>query len=688
MSLSPCEPSLPGVVSIGPPPPSAVCQSPGTYTVYAESYPYYQQYQPSLHSPAQGGQTTYIIPSGQQTSPNSLDDESAGHLSHTTRASPATIQWLLQNYETAEGVSLPRCTLYSHYLRHCADNKLDPVNAASFGKLIRSVFLGLRTRRLGTRGNSKYHYYGIRIKPESPLNRVTEDQMPMAMRNTPQHPGRTKQQRMSTRSASGGGGSGEFSSSGQQQTTAASTPSPGYPSQPNSLNAAYATGSVDSNNSFNDVPDDNHRQMLGSGEVPDVPGPDEQGLEAAVQPLGLTLHQVARFVNGYKQNNEDVLECIKNLRFGEIDECWRNFWQPENEQEENEEDKDGESQSGLSQSQLFSLSTVPQIQQYVQNMDFAFYQVLVDVLIPDVLKNIPAPLTQQIRNFAKSLENQLMLAMQGAPDVMQKMKLTAVKTLAQTLRRYTSLNHLAQAARAVLQQPQQITQMLNDLNRVDFVNVQEQATWVCKCDPLLVEQLQTNFKANLGKQKTLEQWAEWLEAVVDQVLASYHDKSLHEIANVAKQFLLKWSFYSSMVIRDLTLRSAQSFGSFHLIRLLYDEYMFYLVEQRLAKAANLSCIAVMAQHPDLFPNASLPVNLHTSEPIFINGAADVLMGNMEDFEEQRALPITGREDEQTGRDDRPDEQHPAITDHTQAASPHRLSDDTADIGAVKRARLE
>ena len=35
--------------------------------------------------------------------------------------------------------------------------------------MIRSVFVGLRTRRLGTRGNSKYHYYGIRIKPGSAL---------------------------------------------------------------------------------------------------------------------------------------------------------------------------------------------------------------------------------------------------------------------------------------------------------------------------------------------------------------------------------------------------------------------------------------------------------------------------------------------------------------------------------------
>jgi hypothetical protein len=42
----------------------------------------------------------------------------------------------------------------------------------------------------------------------------------------------------------------------------------------------------------------------------------------------------------------------------------------------------------------------------------------------------------------------------------------------------------------------------------------------------------------------------------------------------------RWSFYSSMIIRDLTLRSATSFGSFHLIRLLYDEFMFYIIEHK------------------------------------------------------------------------------------------------------------
>lgn len=74
------------------------------------------------------------------------------------------VQWLLENYEIAEGESLPRSTVYNHYLAHCRQLQMASVNAASFGKLIRSVFVGLKTRRLGTRGHSKYHYFGVRAK--------------------------------------------------------------------------------------------------------------------------------------------------------------------------------------------------------------------------------------------------------------------------------------------------------------------------------------------------------------------------------------------------------------------------------------------------------------------------------------------------------------------------------------------
>ena len=45
--------------------------------------------------------------------------------------------------------------------------------------------------------------------------------------------------------------------------------------------------------------------------------------------------------------------------------------------------------------------------------------------------------------------------------------------------------------------------MLNDLNRVDFGNVQEQASWVCQCDANMVQKLEGEFKATLQEQVNL-----------------------------------------------------------------------------------------------------------------------------------------------------------------------------------------
>lgn len=122
-------------------------------------------------------------------------------------------------------------------------------------------------------------------------------------------------------------------------------------------------------------------------------------------------------------------------------------------------------------------------------------------------------------------------------------------------------------------------------------HIQEQASWVCQCDTATVQRLENDFKAALQQQNSLEQWASWLRLVVDTALEEYQGKPTYTKA--ARQFLLKWSFYSSMVIRDLTLRSAASFGSFHLIRLLYDEYMFFIVEHKVAEATQTTPIAVM-----------------------------------------------------------------------------------------------
>ncbi|XP_078657237.1 DNA-binding protein RFX2-like isoform X34 [Branchiostoma floridae x Branchiostoma belcheri] len=509
---------------------------------------------------ATGG--TYIIQGMDHSHLARAHPGASGHpVTYPTRASPITrdlwdsvqqrplIQWLLENYETAEGVSLPRSTLYNHYLRHCQEHKLDPVNAASFGKLIRSVFLGLRTRRLGTRGSSKYHYYGIRIKPSSPLN-----QLPILDQSPPATSLRFKPTVPRPEGLGDGGadqaasGAGDSSQSQQQQ----------------------------------------HQQFLGDASSALPTFPDISTVSEPV-PSGVTADDVKTFQTLYKEHCEAILDVVVNLQFALIEQVWRTFWRNPTESGEGQNDADMEKR--LTKDKLFILCDYEPVCAFMRSCDHVFYQSLVEVLIPDVLRPIPSALTQAIRNFAKSLEGWLSAAMTNIPKKMVKTKLSAVNAFSQTLRRYTSLNHLAQAARAVLQNTSQINQMLSDLNRVDFAHVQEQASWVCQCDDAVVHRLEQDFKMTLQQQNSLEAWAVWLDSVVNQVLKPYEGSDTFPKA--ARQFLLKWSFYSSMVIRDLTLRSAASFGSFHLIRLLYDEYMFYLIEHRVAAATGETPIAVM-----------------------------------------------------------------------------------------------
>ncbi|XP_056443131.1 MHC class II regulatory factor RFX1 isoform X2 [Gadus chalcogrammus] len=483
-----------------------------------------------------------------------------GYGNTNSRAPPATVQWLCENYEGAEGVSLPRCTLYCHYLLHCQEHKLEPVNAASFGKLIRSVFMGLRTRRLGTRGNSKYHYYGLRIKSGSPLLRLMDEQQHLAMRQQPfSQKHRTKPVQKAegfTNGLSGGAGLqtaglGDISSQVQQYQQFL----------------------------------DSSRQLPSLGEV-DLGG---YGL-----PEGVQLEHIKAFQSLYREHCEAILDVMINLQFILVETLWKSFWRFSLSNEPQSLSLHNESEKRLPKACLVVLCKFEPVLNWTKDCDNVLYQTLVEVLIPEVLRPIPSALTQAIRNFAKGLESWLTNAMMNVPEDMVRIKVACVCAFSQTLRRYTSLNHLAQAARAVLQNSAQITQMLSDLNRVDFTNVQEQASWVCRCEEDLVQRLEQDFKSTLQQQSSLEQWAGWLDGVVTRVLKPF-DLNPAALPKAAKLFLLNWSFYSSMVIRDLTLRSAASFGSFHLIRLLYDEYMYYLVEHRVAGARGQTPIAIMGE---------------------------------------------------------------------------------------------
>jgi hypothetical protein len=588
-----------------------------------------------------------------------------GHVGHTAQAAPITVQWLIDNFEPAEGCSLRRSTLYNYYLHHCSEVRIEPVNPASFGKLIRSVFLGLRTRRLGTRGNSKYHYYGIRVKMTSPLIHFSDDNLPsknhpLSLSPTgspqPRSPNANSLSIQTHQTPNGTTPSAKrFKLSNAavtpQATTVAygtleshqivnlnapnnvvqtnkTTPQPTAIAKTNkaahelvqsnsndckpTINPVVVVVKTDTSITVNTNPNQNLAagtnkpsdsqsanlfESGGEGSIraylvdnnhgpnhgPNYGSISTEGLEL---PASCSMDDVKQFEDLYKQHCEKILDMVFNLKLNSIESIWLSFWRSEQANNSFYEEK-------LPSAKFFNLCQVNQVIEFVKECDYQLYQFCLEILIPDVLGSLPPNLVQSIRTLAKNLENWLRNALVNTPEPIKQSKLLIISTFSMTLRRYTSLNHLAQTVRNSLQNEQILVQMLNDISKVDFSYIKEQAKWTCECDEEIINKFEREFKESLRNHTkwSMNNWMSWLETSVNFYLQQYEHTDSY--AKLAKQFLLKWSFLCSSIVRDLTLRSAASFGSFHLIRLLFDEYIYYLIEHRIASKCEQTPLAIL-----------------------------------------------------------------------------------------------
>lgn len=64
--------------------------------------------------------------------------------------------------------SVPRSRVFQRYATKCGNERVPTLNPASFGKLVRIIFPGIQTRRLGMRGESKYNYVDLVMREDFP----------------------------------------------------------------------------------------------------------------------------------------------------------------------------------------------------------------------------------------------------------------------------------------------------------------------------------------------------------------------------------------------------------------------------------------------------------------------------------------------------------------------------------------
>ncbi|KAF0993110.1 hypothetical protein HZS_8173, partial [Henneguya salminicola] len=85
-------------------------------------------------------------------------------------------RWLLINFERVdEDCTISRSNMYGYYVYACHERGECPMNPAGLGKVIRSVFGSIKNRRLGARGDSRYHYLGIKVKENSLILNISHD---------------------------------------------------------------------------------------------------------------------------------------------------------------------------------------------------------------------------------------------------------------------------------------------------------------------------------------------------------------------------------------------------------------------------------------------------------------------------------------------------------------------------------
>jgi len=202
-------------------------------------------------------------------------------------------------------------------------------------------------------------------------------------------------------------------------------------------------------------------RMFLSGSTPQLPNFGSINIEFIQLPSNCNLDDVKKFEEIYKDHCEKILDMVIALKLSDIENLWLMFWRSPLINQNCYEDQ-------LSALKFMSLCEVKEVIDFVKQCDYQFYQFCIEILIPDVLGTLPPTLVQSIRQLAKHLDGWLRNALSNVPEKMKQSKMLIINTFSMTLRRYTSLNHLAQTVRNSLQNENILSQMLHDISKVDF----------------------------------------------------------------------------------------------------------------------------------------------------------------------------------------------------------------------------
>ncbi|XP_021269141.1 DNA-binding protein RFX8 isoform X2 [Numida meleagris] len=458
-------------------------------------------------------------------------------------------RWIADNFYLCEGCTIPRWLLYEMYIENFSSNDNDKVNSATFGKLIRLVFPGLGTRRLGTRGCARYHYDGIAIKKDSSF--YGRYCFLLSQKNY-----------RSADACSSGDAAGYESNSKRKGTDLHCFPSVTY------LNTE----------------EDRLAYVL-----PEfgIACPWEQDLVNKYP-----YEMVIQIANEYNSHCQDILQVVKMQELDKVEDCITSFWKS-------------------LQPEKIAFICLPDICQLFKCYDRYLFKEMDNILLGDFLEEVSVQYLKSIRMFSKNVKLWLLNALEELPMPLQTSKSKEVTVFIKRLRRKTDLSNMAKTMRIVLNNNSKVTVLISDLNAVigqglldvpgnlfqkKYGNPDElQNNTEIKC----LNDLLSSLAHSTDIRVLLSCVSSNLQAFVIQP-----SRNKQEFRKLAADFQLRWNFLLSAVGKAMTLNYADSFGSWHLLNLLLLDYVAHVfqsyIEEEEEEGDESFCVTQQSDQPVLW----------------------------------------------------------------------------------------
>ncbi|KAF8450724.1 hypothetical protein L210DRAFT_3609019 [Boletus edulis BED1] len=533
--------------------------------------------------------------------------------SASDRAKQIFVQaWLTANYAPYPDGNVPRQGLYFSYRRVCDQYQIPHINTATLGKAIRLCFPTIKTRRLGVRGNSKYHYCGIR-----PATSAEAEFLQDYIRKSNNNAGQS-----SINAARAAQDSGENPSKGEERSdedddedsegSSASkrnslvlsgdlkgsltfgdisdkTPTAGsllsqaqvlarsnsypshtsirrHPSQPEANIAPQPTLTLGHRTDSQYVQPQQHHSVRHMPHFPSI--------EEAIGANSASAQSIAgREVWGWFQDHLDaVLESARAFRFDQFEMHLRGFWS---------------TLTGTHREVVHA----PAIAGLMAKADAIVYDEILEFLRSQMLSPLPTASLNSLRQLASQMEKILLLALEGYGTTFVEPKVELGARFGHLVLRFVDIYQVTQALNTVLTNQKQLAEMRRSWQKVDFESVRNQSALVCNCrHEDLVQLLEVEFVAMMDSltksNEPVREVMAWADKCTERLMEQRIGTSDDRGAMSPRSVLIRWGYVTSQVMRDLTIRSDPAFGAFQIMKLFLDDWIAVNVLRNVALSTN------------------------------------------------------------------------------------------------------